>query len=140
MQCDYFTKYFSTKKTCVRPNTECKLCGGLLDLDNWIHRLFRESQGRWGSVPARGCKGGVPRSVGGWRTDVGGRRGTGLGLLDSQEGRLKVWQQERCGSYLLLFYSSISRQTDLKACCPYECYHFKILKRTILHNICHHCH
>ena len=83
--------------------------------------------------------------LGGWggdgrRTDVGGRRGTGLGLLDSQEGRLKVWQQERCGSYLLLFYSSISRQIDMKACCPYACYHFKTLKRTILHNICHHCH
>ena len=107
----------------MRPNTECKLCGGLLDLDNWIHRLFRESQGRWGSFPARGCKGGVPGRVGGWRTDVGGRRGTGLGLLDSQEGRLKVWQQERCGSYLLLFYSSIFGQIDMEACCPYACYH-----------------
>ena len=63
---------------------------------------------------------------------MGGRRGTGLGLLDSQEGRLKVWQQERCGSYLLLFYSSISRQIDMKACCPYECYHFKILHQFVI--------
>ena len=53
-----FHKTFFNQKTCVRPNTECKLCGGLLDLDNWIHRLFRESQGRWGSFPAMGCKGG----------------------------------------------------------------------------------
>ena len=106
---------FSTKKTCVRPNTECKLCGGLLDLDNWIHRLFRESQGRWGSFPARGCKGGFQ---GGWGVGdwCGREEGDWAGIIGFAGGATeglaarKVWL---LSPLILLFDFQANRRDGL---------------------------
>ena len=136
----FFRKYFFNKKTCVRPNTECKLCGGLLDLDNWIHRLFRESQGRWGSVPARGCKGGFQGGLGGGGLMWEGGGGLGWDYWIRRRGGWRFGSKK--GVAPISSYSTLrfpGKQT-WRLVARMIVIIFKILKRTILHNMCHHCH
>ena len=124
----------------MRPNTECKLCGGLLDLDNWIHRLFRESQGRWGSVPARGCKGGFHGGLGGGGLMWEGEGGLGWDYWIRRRGGWRFGSKK--GVAPISSYSTLrfpGKQT-WRLVARMIVIIFKILKRTILHNMCHHCH